>query len=458
MSRAETSGRSYNPVMDIAVRRHSAPAALEKGKGGFPPAGELPKPGADSQREHERITDPCEGDAGTSRGVNIAPGSDDDGWIVPPPVILSDGTKVQLYKDGEALHAAYEAIKAAKRRVCLESYIFHDDETGRAFAELLSVKAREGLEVYVIYDSFGSMHSDRNMYRAMARSGVRVREFHPMRPWEVKFSWRPFNRDHRKILVVDDERAGLGGLNVGAEYAGSWVIPGSKGCEVWRDNAVSLEGPSARYLLAAFAKTWNYIGRGGRIRSAELNHNWRPNEGDFGLLATVPSAHSPLRSFLCDLMGSAKESIYITMAYFAPDDELIDEICKADRRGVRVRLMLPGRSDVHLLTLAARSFYEKLLCCGCDVYERQSVVLHAKCMVVDGHTSVIGSTNIDYRSIEYNLESSVIIRNSVFGRQMHELFENDVKYSKKIELNEWRRRPRWDRFVQTAVSKARYLL
>jgi len=98
------------------------------------------------------------------------------------------------------------------------------------------------------------------------------------------------------------------------------------------------------------------------------------------------------------------------------------------------------------------------MCAGVDVFERQSVVLHSKCLVVDGHTSLIGSTNIDYRSIEYNLESSVIIRNEQFGGQMHDLFENDVHYAKKINLSEWRRRPKWDRFVQAAVSRARYLL
>ena len=461
----------YNLAMDLAVGRAAAPARDAAGpavddKVGKPD--EL-RPGADAATVKpdaspetpgpDHLTDPDQGPLGTSTGVNISPGSDDDGWVVPPPVRLSDGTKIQLYKDGEALHAAYNAIKTAKRRVCLESYIFHDDNTGRAFAEMLAEKARQGLDVYVIYDSFGSMHTNRNLFRMMARSGVRVREFHPLRPWECKFSWRPFNRDHRKILVVDDDRAGLGGLNVGAEYAGSWVIPSSAHeNDFWRDNAVSIEGPSARHALRAFGRTWNYIGRGGRIRSCELNVGLKPGEGDFGLLASVPSAHSEVRTFLCDLMGGAKKSIYITMAYFAPDDELIDEICKAHQRGVRVRLMLPGRSDVHLLTLAARSFYETLLACGVEVYERQAAVLHAKTMVVDGHTSILGSANLDYRSIEYNLELSAVIRNETFGRQMQDLFENDVIYSKKISLKEWRRRPTWDRFVQWAVSRARYLL
>jgi cardiolipin synthase len=158
------------------------------------------------------------------------------------------------------------------------------------------------------------------------------------------------------------------------------------------------------------------------------------------------------------LLGNARQSIELTMAYFAPPDELIDTLCNRAKRGVRVRLMVPGRGDVNLLVTAARSFYETLLSCGVEVYERQHVILHAKTMCIDGEYTVIGSTNLDYRSIEYNLELSAVIRNDTFGRQMQDLFENDVLYSKKIELGEWRRRPRWDRFVQWAVSRARYLL
>ena len=452
MTSAQGLPAPYDFGMDVAIGRSGSATD----KPAAPPPSEPPEvlpggapPGADLH----------EGELGTSSGVNIAPGSDDDGWTVPPPVKLSDGSLVQLYKDGEALHAAYEAIKSAKKRVCLESYIFASDDTGRAFADLLSKKAREGLDVYVIYDSFGSFASDREMFRAMARSGVRVREFHPVRPWECKYSWRPANRDHRKILFVDDDRAGLGGLNVGGEYGGSWVTLSKKGPdEFWRDNAVSIRGPSARYLLKAFGKTWNYIGRGGRIGATELNHNLKPGEGDFGLLATVPTPRSPLRTFLCDLMGCAKKSVYITMAYFAPHDELIEEICKADKRGVRVRLMLPGRSDVKVVQIAARSFYEKLMSCGVEIYERQVVVLHSKTMVVDARVSVVGSTNLDHRSIEYNCELSTVVRSEAFGRQMVDLFENDVMYAKRISLKEWRKRPWSDRVVQWGVSRARYLM
>ena len=401
----------------------------------------------------------CEGVEGTSSGVNIAPGSDDDGWRVPQPVTLADGTRLQLYKDGEALHAAYEAIKTAKRRVCLEVYIWGNDDTGHAFAELMCRKASEGVRCYVIYDSFGSIATDRDVFRRMRRAGVNVQEFHPLRPWELRYSWRPFNRDHRKLLIIDDVAAGLGGLNVGGEYAGSWVVQSKKrACDLWRDNAVGLVGPSSRHLLQAFANTWNYIQRGGRIGRAELLHNCRFEEGELGLMASVPAARSHVVPLARELFGGAKQSIELTMAYFAPPDDLIEQLCAAARRGVRVRLMLPGKCDVQLLITAARSFYETLLSAGVEVYERQGVVLHAKTLVVDRQRVAIGSTNLDYRSIEYNLEISALVNHAAFGQQVHDLFEHDVRFARRITAKEWRKRPWTDHFVQAVVNRARHLL
>jgi len=426
-----------------------------------------------------------QGESGASTGLNIEPGSNDDGWVVPDPVTLGDGTLVQLYKDGEALHAAYEAIKAARTRVCLEMYIFASDATGRAFADLLCEKARQGLRVYVIYDSFGSIASDSMMFDKMRRAGVRVQEFHPFWPWEGKFSWRPVNRDHRKLLVIDDDVAGLGGLNLAGEYAGSWVVKSDdvQPCDFWRDNAIGIKGPGAQRFLQSFAKTWYYVTRRGKMRAAEFVYNldgvcgpcvWpmvfrrkrgtvvRGDEpdrpGQLGVLASAPTVHSPLRPFLNKLFREATRSISMTMAYFAPHDDMIDELCAAARRGVRVRLMLPGRCDIKALLVAARSFYETLMAAGVEIYERQGVILHAKTMVIDGLVSMIGSTNLDYRSIEYNLELSALVRSREFGRQMEDLFDNDVNFAKRMSPKMWKRRPMVDRFVQWAVSRARYLL
>ncbi len=453
------SGHTKSGGLHDRPRPYDDPMELAFERGG----GRAPEPQDDRRRPATPpLTDECAGQGGfgTSTGVNISPGSDDDGWIVPDPVKLADGTHIQLYKDGEALHAAYEAIKNAKRRIGLEVYIFACDETGMAFADLLADKARQGVRTFVIYDALGSLGGGADVFDRMRRAGVHVQPFHPIYPWELKFGWRPWNRDHRKLLVIDDDIAGLGGLNVGGNYAGSWVVQATgastAGCDLWRDNAIGIRGPGSRMYRESFAKTWHYVVRGGRVGRAEHVHNLEA--GELGVLASVPSIKSPLRPALIKYIRGAQRSLLMTMAYFAPDDELVSELCKAAKRGARVRLMLPGRSDVKLLQIAARSFYERMMSCGIEVYERQAVVLHSKTMVVDGERTIIGSTNLDSRSIVYNCEISSIIRSKEFGRQMHELFENDVRYAKKFELQEWRRRPHVDRFVQWAVSRARYLL
>ncbi len=416
-------------------------------------------------------------------GVNVAPGQLDDGWASPPAVTLADGSTVQLYKDGEALRKAYEAIEAAQSRVCFEFYIWDDDATGRAFAELLLKKAKEGVNVYILYDSFGVWGSnDREMFGRLKRAGARVAEFHPIRPWECEYGWRPYSRDHRKLVVVDDKYAGVGGLNIADPYAGAWVAPNElKTAELWRDTAVGVTGPAARHFTGAFLRTWNYVRSGGRIVRAlytgGLNIPQSPkgfrvgkqNDTDepvqriiepdsVAVLATVPTLASPLRPLLHDMIRNAQTSIRMTMAYFAPDDALIGELCKAAARGVKVQLMLGAKSDMPIMVAAARAFYDRLLSSGVEIFERQYVVLHAKTIVVDDEISVIGSTNLDFRSIEFNLEIGAIVRNREFASHVRTLFDHDTQFARAVRHVEWRKRPMWDRLVQWTVSRMRYLL
>lgn len=438
-------------------------------------------------------------------GINVAPGSHDDGWHAPEPVLLADETRIQLYKDGEALLAMYQAIEHAQYRICLEVYIFASDETGQAFAKLLSEKARQGVQVYVIYDSFGSMGADRQMFHQMSSSGVRLQEFHPIWPWKTNYGWRPFNRDHRKLLIVDNTVAGTGGLNIANEYAGPWIAPDKAKGSYWRDNGVGIVGPGAAMLLGAFARTWRYINHGGRIGQTEYIHNIgsftplsrpirysgmkkfesrraqtlarRPTfsgthagyrgallspqdqpSGQIGVLASAPTISSPLWRFFSRLMREAKHNIYITMAYFAPSDELVNELCSASLRGVKVQIILPAHSDVSLLVIAARSFYQRLMSAGVKIYERQGAVLHAKTLLIDDEVVLMGSINLDYRSVEYNCEISVLIRNRTFGANVHDLFENDILYSILVDPAEFRARPMRDRIVQWAVNQIRSIL
>ena len=427
------------------------------------------------------------GEAGTCSGRCLDIGCAESGWTAPPPATLSDGTVVRLFKDGQGLSAAYQGIKSAREQICLETYIFHSDPTGRAFAEALSEKARAGVNVFVIYDSFGSIDSDPAMFRSMREAGVHVAEFHPIRPWDCNHSWRPMNRDHRKLLVIDNNYAGLGGLNVGSEYGSGFLRPRARKTELWRDNAVGIAGPGAVMLANCFARTWRYCHRGGLIRTAETLDNVSLGTGgfrapgfgheamessefptphtrhvkllsDFGVLASVPAPQSPLVPFMRKLVREARSSLDLTMAYFAPSDVLIGELIRAAKRGVRVRLMLPGRSDIKILRVAAHAFYESLLDAGVHIWERRAAVLHAKTMVIDRNVSILGSTNLDYRSIEFNCELSAVIRNEEFGRHMSALFEHDVEFADQILSETWRERPWRDRLIQWAASRARYLL
>jgi cardiolipin synthase len=420
-------------------------------------------------------------------GLNVRPGPDDDGWHTPEPTTLPDGTKLYLLKDGEALRAAFDAIERARFRIGIEVYIMRFDATGRAFADLLSTKAREGVEVYAIVDSFGSSHPKRAMFKQMKSAGVHLAEFHQIRPWECRYSWRPFQRDHRKLLVIDDHVGGLGGLNIGDEYAGQWIDERAKVSWLMRDNAVGVIGPSAAALREVFARTWRYTQRGGPIRRALSVHNLRlarelrgprlgrsrsedpfitprpahpPAEvtGPFALLASVPTLVSPLRPMLYGLIHNAKQSIRMVMAYFAPDDVLVGELCEAARRGVKVQLIFGGMSDWNFMIVAARSFYQRLLAAGVEVFERQGAVLHAKTMTVDGRFSMIGSTNLDYRSIEFNLEVSAVIDSIEFTATVERLIDHDILYSHRFELSHWRNRPTRDRVVQWCVSRMRYVL
>jgi cardiolipin synthase len=308
------------------------------------------------------------------------------------------------------------------------------------------------VKVFLIYDSFGSFDSSWAMFERMKSAGVRVMEFHPIWPWDCHHAWRPANRNHRKLLVVDDNIAGLGGLNIGDEYAGYGEHLR------WRDNAVGIVGPSSRMLFQAFAHSWHYCSRGGRIRQAQFIHNEFPADQSLGVMGSVPTTNSPLRPWLLRLMRRARWSIDLTMAYFCPDDDLMRELCLAGERGVRIRMMLPGHANHDALRIAAQGFYETLLNVGAEIHEWKGEMLHAKSMVIDGCLTVIGSTNLDHRSIEYNLELSAIVHSRSFGEQMTALFEDDVRQSRAIALQTWRYRPVWDRFVQWAVSRARYWL
>ena len=445
------------------------------------------------RRQGHELTDAEFADAASKFGLNIRPGADDDGWETCPTIELCCGTRMHLYKDGEALGRIFEILRRAEKQILIETYIWAGDGTGEAFANLLCEKAEAGVQVFVIYDGFGSMLTPREPLDRMKASGVHVVEFHPPRFWQCRWRWRPFNRDHRKLFVVDNKIACVGGLNIGTRYAGKWVDPDAtpNPARMWRDAGVGVSGPAARHFAEAFRRTWDYcldrghidqtlytrgidIGRRakghrlGKVRES-LRRDRRQTPGvypetviergsDVAFLGTSPTFASPLRPVLYRLLRDARRSIDLTTAYFAPDDELIEGLCRAGRRGVRVRLLFAGRTDVPAVKIAGRSFYNRLMDAGAEIWERQGCMLHQKTIVIDGNVSVIGSTNLDYRSIEFNLELSIMIRSPDFAERLSHMFDLDTQYSEKIDPALWRERPTRDRIVQWAISRMRYFL
>jgi cardiolipin synthase len=327
--------------------------------------------------------------------------------------------------------------------VCLETYILRDDATGQRFAEVLCARAREGVEVSVLYDAWGSSVSEAFLAR-LAEAGVRTASF---RPFRFKGSLgralaRFRRRNHRKLLVVDGQVAFTGGLNIADEYA-----PAEAGGGDWRDTHVRLVGPTALRLQALFLRTWKGVGGAALTPSLYLPP---PREAP-GALWVVTSGWlgegRRIRALYLRAIHAAQERIVITNAYFVPTARLLRALLKAARRGVRVELILAGLSDVPAVRLASRHLYERLLRAGVRLYEFRGRVLHAKTAVVDGLLGTVGSSNLDALSLSVNLELNVAVVDAAFGRALERMAAEDMACSEEVHLERWQRRPLLERIL-----------
>jgi cardiolipin synthase A/B len=346
------------------------------------------------------------------------------------------GNRVEVFTGGgDAFAAMRGASLAAQREILLESYIFKDDAMGRTFLEDAAAAANRGVAVRVMADAAGSLATHAGFWREMGRQDVEVRLFNP---FFQRYWWlQPF-RDHRKILVVDRRVAFTGGMNIGEEYGS----PRSRTGQLWRDTHVRIEGPAAWEMAVVFAEGWTRTG-GRPFGIAPL-----PAEGTQGPGARILVLDSrPWRgaaesaAVLSAIVGAARNRLWITNAYFAPGQVAIDVLGEAAERGVDVRLLLPGWTDVPLLRHAAHGYYAELLARGVRVFEYGGHVLHAKSLVADGYVSVVGSTNLDFRSFVFNAECNLVILDHAAGATMEEVFHGDLAASTEIQLAAWRSRP-----------------
>lgn len=373
---------------------------------------------------------------------------------------LTLGNAAALLRDGPSFYAALlQAIDGARDHVNLEFYIVEDGEAGQRFGEALLRKAAQGVSVALMYDSVGSVGTPRAFFDRLRAGGVKVLEYNPVNPLKARAGWRVNNRNHRKVAVIDGHVAFTGGINIsdvyshgsspgGARASGSGFGSGagsvSRGAKSagWRDTNVRIEGPAVGQIQRLFLETW------AQQKGEPLpERTWYPAPRAAGdhpvrIVASGPSHPTPaIYVSLLSAIAHAEKSVHITMAYFVPDPQTIDLLKAAARRGVEVRLVLPSYTDFWVVFHAGRSHYADLLEAGVQIYERQSALLHAKTIVVDGVWSTVGSANLDWRSFLHNEELNAVILGRDFGRQMETMFADDLRASTRIDAQAWARRP-----------------
>lgn len=379
---------------------------------------------------------------------------------------LTAGNRVTPLVDGpQTFDAIRKAVRGAKHHIHVETFIYDDDELGREFADLLGEKRSEGVQVRVIYDSIGSMETQPKFFDGLRAKGIEVVEFRPMNPAETPLIWKIQNRDHRKIVVVDGKIGFTGGINISGTYSSaSSTKPGpERGVfDGWRDTHVQIEGPAVARLQELFIETWSRAG-GAEIACCDADYFPEvPAAGEHLVTIVATDVEKPEdRSLYATYLAAfehASSRLWITHAYFAPNEALLDAMIAAAKRGVDVRMIAPGFTDSGVILNATRSTYTRLLEGGVRIYERDDALLHAKSVVIDGVLSIVGSANLDMRSFVHNDEVNAIVVSRELGAQMEEIFRRDERASQQLDLDRWKDRSLWQRVKELGSKLLWYWL
>lgn len=355
----------------------------------------------------------------------------------PPPV---DGNEITLLSNGdEPFTAMLEAIRSARTSVNFEAFLFYSDSVGKMFCEAFCERAKAGVRVRVLLDSLGSGTKFTNEDEQRLRdAGCSFAYYHPVLSWRVDKINR---RSHRRILVVDGKIGFTGGIGFADKWAGNADSP-----DHWRDSHVRIKGPLVAKLQGAFQQHW--VRETGETISGlgEFPPLQQSGTQKGQLLASHSFSISPLSLIEAVAFSSAEQSIFITNAYCAPSDNQVALLTSAAKRGVDVKLLLPGKHNDQPHTKAAgRSAYGDLLKGGVKIFEFEPTMIHTKSVVIDGLFSVVGSSNFDARSSQINEELDITIYDEAFGKRMVDVFNSDLNRSKEYRLEDFNRRSIFER-------------
>jgi cardiolipin synthase len=367
------------------------------------------------------------------------------GILLGPPIL--PGNRVANLENGvEIFPAMLEAIRGAQRSICFETYIYWSGEIGREFVDALSERARAGVAVHVLIDWVGSQKMEERLIQQLVSAGVEVEHFHPLRWYHLA---RMNNRTHRKILVVDGAVGFTGGVGIADNWDGNAESPAH-----WRDSHYRIEGPAVAQMQAAFMNNW--IKTTGKVL-----------QGERYFPALAPAGAAPAQMFTSSPSGggdsmllmyllaitAAERSIDLAAAYFVPDELTRTALRDALRRGVRLRIIVPGEHiDTEVVRKASRASWGELLAAGAEIHEYRPTMFHCKTLIVDRRLVSVGSTNFDNRSFRLNDEASLNVYDPAFAEAATRVFEADLGQSRRITHEDWLRRPLREKLLERAAA------
>lgn len=367
------------------------------------------------------------------------------GLLLGPPFVSGNRPQVLLNGD-EIFPAMLGAIRNAKSSVTFETYIYWEGDIGRAFADALIEATRRGVKTHVLLDWVGSAKMSQSLIDAMASAGVEVHKFHPP-------SWlhlgRLNNRTHRKELIVDGNVAFTGGVGIAPEWTGHAQDP-----EHWRDTHFKIEGPVVAQIQSVFMDNWIKVT--GRVLHGDAYFPALTPAGNAAaqMFSSSPSGGSESMQLLYLLaITGATRSIDLSAAYFVPGDLAVKALVDAMHRGVRVRIVVPGKHiDSDTVRGASRALWGPLLQAGALIAEYQPTMFHCKVMIVDELLVSVGSTNFDNRSFRLNDESTLNVFDAEFAVAQTRIFEDDLQRSQKISYAQWAQRPLLEKAAEHLAS------
>ncbi len=357
---------------------------------------------------------------------------------------LTGNNVVKLLINGEAkFPELLNALENAKSHIHLEYYIYENDETGNSIADMLIKKAQQGVEVRFMYDDFGSHNLGKQFIKRLEENGIETAPFYKIK-WYALIN-RLNYRNHRKIIVIDGKNSFIGGINISNRYRNDTQ---AKNDLYWRDTHLMIDGPATFYLQYMFLCDWNFCAKKKMQFGADYFPPYPKKEKITDELVQIapsgPDSKLPVIFYsLLEAIGTARKQVLITSPYFIPGESLMDALLIAAKSGVKIKLLIPGKSDSRIVNSAARSYYKELLRQGVRIFEYKKGFVHSKVMIIDDNLSVVGSANMDYRSFDLNFEVNAMLYSKTIVQQLQAAFDNDIQQSSEINSLDWINRPKY---------------